>query len=589
MPTAHPLDGVERNPNAKCGRQPTPLFSDSTHSLIRTTNVTNPSEYQTKLAQRKDELMVEIAALNTAHNSVAGICRLPAEILSRVFLELSSMTTIHSPIDADEKWTKLLWVRATNVCRHWREVANNCPTLWASPAFNSNPDLAAMMLSRSKHAPLSIRYIGTRTHPPEALYDALAQIERLRSVEVMKGKREPRFWEIISGWSNAPILRTLVLVNSNYHDSNISLDRALPINAPSLRKLEIKRCGIAWKHLPIGSAITHLNLYDDIRKHNHRPSSDALASALESMPRLRSLALSGYLPSAADSRSRRVILPVLEMAVLRDETPLLSKFFQLYALPSTAAIGITFMSHLSSSNIAETVANLKSSMQAGPSRTGSPSILNGVDAMAFSTRNVHLWAKNDGETDPRLKLSSVRGDPPNEFIPEVDYLFAIKEQFDLTTLEGLSVAKGDWLTAIIWKMVFTPLPKLMVITLEACRFDDFFQAFQLPDCPGNLRSEGDEALPMDHQSLRPFPSLSLISLNGMDLTVPGRAVNAHLLRDILAHRSTFGPIKRLGINKCINFGWFEYFQLQKGDARTQVEWDRHGVAEDEDDDYYSSD
>ncbi|KAF6761982.1 hypothetical protein DFP72DRAFT_780625, partial [Ephemerocybe angulata] len=199
-----------------------------------------------RLAQRKNELEVEIAALNTAHNSVTGICRLPAEILSRVFLELSSMTTIHSPVPGEERWTKLLWIPSTNVCRHWREVANNCPRLWASPAFNSNPNLAAMMLNRSRHAPLSIRYVGARRHPPEAFYNAVTQTERLRSVEIMRRKREPRFWEIISGWSIAPILRSLVLRNSKYHDEDVSLDRTSPINAPSLRKLEIKRCGIAW-------------------------------------------------------------------------------------------------------------------------------------------------------------------------------------------------------------------------------------------------------------------------------------------------------------------------------------------------------
>ncbi|KAI0039928.1 hypothetical protein FA95DRAFT_1462389, partial [Auriscalpium vulgare] len=60
------------------------------------------------------------------HNAGLPVSRLPPEILSAVF---SILTDIDRPRNHGKS---LAWISITHVCRKWRDVALNNPTLWST-------------------------------------------------------------------------------------------------------------------------------------------------------------------------------------------------------------------------------------------------------------------------------------------------------------------------------------------------------------------------------------------------------------------------------------------------------------------------
>ncbi|TFK71495.1 hypothetical protein BDN72DRAFT_750940, partial [Pluteus cervinus] len=82
-----------------------------------------------------------ISKLSSQRNTLAPISRLPPEVLAKIFIEFrdearGSENTCFSDI--------LTWI-----CRHWREVAVNCSTLWSEIDFHHLPSVE-LHLARSK-------------------------------------------------------------------------------------------------------------------------------------------------------------------------------------------------------------------------------------------------------------------------------------------------------------------------------------------------------------------------------------------------------------------------------------------------------
>ncbi|KZV62438.1 hypothetical protein PENSPDRAFT_658113 [Peniophora sp. CONT] len=131
---------------------------------------------------------------------------LPPELLLAIF---SCLT--HSISDTGPNWHySPHWLTLTHVCTHWRITALSSPLLWSRISF-AHPDLASVMLSRSRDAPLDIAY-GDRLArlPPLGVYTALAQLSRIVRLRLN-------------------VTRALLA----------HLAARLPISAPSLRRLHI--------------------------------------------------------------------------------------------------------------------------------------------------------------------------------------------------------------------------------------------------------------------------------------------------------------------------------------------------------------
>ena len=196
--------------------------------------------------------------------------------------------------------------KITTVCRHWREAALDCATLWANIAFSttlpSTVQCAALFLGRSKGAMLSV-CVWDSAHPtggPAAteaskrlLEDISSQSHRILWCELFSSS--PDFWKY---WS-------------------------LP--APGLRKLVVEGCCVETPPvfggvIPQLQTLTSVNNtpwtlgnYAALRKaelhnyHQHPPFA-TLLDALEGCRMLEKLTLHGYTQMTQDARGPSTIL-----------------------------------------------------------------------------------------------------------------------------------------------------------------------------------------------------------------------------------------------------------------------------------------
>ncbi|KAF8437306.1 hypothetical protein L210DRAFT_2365089 [Boletus edulis BED1] len=109
-------------------------------------------------ARRVDEEIAKqirlLCDLQTQRNSFLPISRLPIETLAAIFI-YSARDYHHS---GHPTRTAPDWVNVSYVCRHWRNVALNCATLW-SYLFVVSPRWTEELLARSKQASLKLHAI----------------------------------------------------------------------------------------------------------------------------------------------------------------------------------------------------------------------------------------------------------------------------------------------------------------------------------------------------------------------------------------------------------------------------------------------
>ncbi|KAF8171813.1 hypothetical protein BJ912DRAFT_839177, partial [Pholiota molesta] len=94
-------------------------------------------------------LKLQISDLQSQRNYFAPICRLPSEILCKIFY------FVKTPLRYMDRDRSFKWIRLTHVCRHWRNIAIASPTIWANDPWPlRNIPFLKEKLSRSKGVPL---------------------------------------------------------------------------------------------------------------------------------------------------------------------------------------------------------------------------------------------------------------------------------------------------------------------------------------------------------------------------------------------------------------------------------------------------
>ncbi|KAF5333284.1 hypothetical protein D9611_002792 [Ephemerocybe angulata] len=334
-------------------------FSTETKDLMDVAQVSDVPKYHGMLARRIHQLECELWALRSCHNAVTLTCRLPPEILARIFIDLASMgLSAWYTLAANKKPRKVSvsWLRVTFVCRHWRSVALQSPSLWSNLVF-SNANLAEAMLTRSKGAPLTIWYNGMKDKPSSVLTTALSSVDRLRSVKFSLDK-DSYIQPALLAWAQktGP---TLTSFEMSYDIGNSgSLPKAfLRASSHSLRILSLIRCGYTWGDLPIGPRITHLSLDSGhMFSDTHRPTHSMFAYSLQQMPHLQCFNLIGFLPSEADTQYPEPIhIPSLRSLSLEDDARIIEVSLRILRFPREARIDLNPWYFDDTNNIAERV------------------------------------------------------------------------------------------------------------------------------------------------------------------------------------------------------------------------------------------
>ncbi|KAF8550385.1 hypothetical protein OG21DRAFT_1370924, partial [Imleria badia] len=92
-------------------------------------------------------LRLELLNLYSQRNSLSFNFRLPLETLETIFIHCAR--AYHDEDPGSLTPTVPSWVNVSCVCRHWRNVALNCRTLWTY-LFVTSPRWTDELLARSR-------------------------------------------------------------------------------------------------------------------------------------------------------------------------------------------------------------------------------------------------------------------------------------------------------------------------------------------------------------------------------------------------------------------------------------------------------
>ncbi|KAF6761916.1 hypothetical protein DFP72DRAFT_591465 [Ephemerocybe angulata] len=455
------------------------LFSSETKDLMDVAQISDVPRYHGMLARRIHQLECELLALKSCHNAVTLTCRLPPEILSRIFIDLASMgISAWYAVGANKKPRKVSvsWLRVTFVCRHWRSVALQCPSLWSNLVF-SNANLAEAMLTRSKGAPLTIWYNGMNDKPSSVLTTALSSVDRLRSIKFTLNKDSyiqpaPLAWVQKRG----PTLTSF----------EMSYDIRNSCSLPEEFLRTMIRCGCTWGDLPIGPSIIHLSL-DTGKVFNgdtHRPTLSMFVYSLQQMPHLQCLNLVGFLPSEVDTQyPEPIYIPSLRSLSLGDHARIIEVYLRMLRVPRGARVDLTpwyFQVNNDTNNIAgKVVQTLRDLRGFVPTNRAFRKLLIHVERQDFVSPHFEFWFEEGvDEIFARQCLTlSFHGHLPNSFI-DPDYVTLIYNHLGSPDMMSLHL-KGYLRLATLTTLRTTlgQIPQLKTITFEAFPFMDIPEFF----------------------------------------------------------------------------------------------------------------
>ncbi|OJT04094.1 hypothetical protein TRAPUB_5246 [Trametes pubescens] len=201
-------------------------------------HVARESEWRLKALT---SLSTELVALRQLHNTVALPNRLPEEIILEVLKNVVDRR--HGDVGHI--------VRATHVCKRWRDIALNAPSLWTYFAID-RLDVTTTFLERSRSMPISV-FLTNPRHPMHQISRLLApHLPRMRGIRVRcpPDQNIERFFGRLS--SPAPMLLELLVEKRskpNVEGPDMSLVSAARLFGgtfpfPSLLKLCIRNVGI---------------------------------------------------------------------------------------------------------------------------------------------------------------------------------------------------------------------------------------------------------------------------------------------------------------------------------------------------------
>ncbi|KAF8138968.1 hypothetical protein EV363DRAFT_1445735 [Boletus edulis] len=247
-------------------------------------------------ARRVDEEIAKqirlLCDLQTQRNSFLPISRLPTETLAAIFI-YSARDYHHS---GHPTRTAPDWVNVSYVCRHWRNVALNCATLW-SYLFVASPRWTEELLARSKQASLKLHayvYPSRRGADDQGLCFVKRVMNHIERIQELHLNLPQMYLKDHFLSSPAPRLQNLK-ISVRYQDEPSQVFSALfDGDTPALRTLELSCCPVPWYSFTL-NGLTTLDLRS-VPSQCRQNMVEFLAT-LSCVPDLRHL----YLEDALDS------------------------------------------------------------------------------------------------------------------------------------------------------------------------------------------------------------------------------------------------------------------------------------------------
>jgi hypothetical protein len=307
-----------------------------------------------------------LLASDCQRNSLLPIFRLPSEIVHYIFALVQKTELDSTKLDHREQGqASLKWINLTHVCRQWRDIALDSPTLWVHLPIG-NLRWVEEMLRRSKDSSLLVEGSLRSSLPDSGLELAFEHFQRIKALSLRN--LSTATWDGFHGMlpTSAPQLETLCLEGEEFDESlnpddplnllppPISYDprnfMPLPISRDvlrqtgRLRKLSLTNCEVHWNsHFHLLRSLLHLKL-------TSLPATSALTEiqlmdALKGMPELESLELrNGAFRIQTDGQaswsSENIHLARLRNLEVSSDFLGVDTFFRWVTFPPTATVRV---------------------------------------------------------------------------------------------------------------------------------------------------------------------------------------------------------------------------------------------------------
>ncbi|KAI9574261.1 hypothetical protein HD554DRAFT_16260 [Boletus coccyginus] len=232
-------------------------------------------------------------------NRNSFIFRLPSEILETIFIHCAR--DYHSTASGHRTPTAPRWVNVSYVCRHWRNVALDCSTLWTY-LFVTSRRWTEELLARSGRAPLKLHANTDSSHCDTSFLEldiveqVMNHVERIQELcfHLPFTSSDHQFFSGLS--SRAPCLQNLKISTEDDLDCSQWSSILFDGDTPALRTLELTGCPVPWHSLKL-SGLKTLSL-NNIPARLQQTTVDLLAT-FSRMHNLEHLHLDNSLASAA--------------------------------------------------------------------------------------------------------------------------------------------------------------------------------------------------------------------------------------------------------------------------------------------------
>ncbi|THH04775.1 hypothetical protein EW146_g10086 [Bondarzewia mesenterica] len=290
--------------------------------LVAVDNIYSPNTVEiahARIDEEVDALLEIMSTFKTRRNAFLPICRLPPEIISRIFLLINDPPTrfTHRPsrrISPIPTTFSLGWIQVTHVCRYWRRVALENPSLWTRICFVLGRNWTDAFFERSKSSLITVQR-RPQTFYDWAFYDPddmpvarhLKHLQRLR-VHTPSQVLSSFLETLVDAAPYLEYLELCCIPDPDYFAHSQPLQSIpLPSNLfahdfPRLRHVELDHITIPWDPVHFkGLAHFAIRLPGSKRfdfSKASRPSLDQILNLLDAMPELQTLELLDALPVA---------------------------------------------------------------------------------------------------------------------------------------------------------------------------------------------------------------------------------------------------------------------------------------------------
>jgi hypothetical protein len=424
-------------------------------------------------------LAESMRALRSRRNSLAPISCLPNEVLATVFKHLAEEKSFQSYPGANHSPP---CVRVTHVCRHWRQVALEYPSLWAFVDCTCARWIG-VMLERSKKAALVVT-CNASSLPPECLEQVLSQLPRIKVLRLYSHPWDVDRALVHLSSQPAPLLQNFkfVVIGGEFrHTFRPVSDVIFQGQVPQLRSLELTTGSFGWTSCIFSGLRT---LY--VRGIGFTSSStlSEFLPALRRIPELEWLTLERLSIVSGENRvsSDKVPLARLKSIVLDATIQTAVTLFTHLTLPCNAKIALDLTNIEGHQNISD----LFSAMDKGPGKSGpalrslctllSPASI--VVQFSKSMESERLYSSKTSHKDVRL---SVQFHWDSSVSIEPIIIFDICRIVAQGTIRSLSVSSFKNLEEPFWRTGSANLPSLERIHVSNSSIEGLLAALQIEE------------------------------------------------------------------------------------------------------------